>query len=258
MLTCSFCGKICKHANSLRNHQRCCKLNPDRIITYLEAHYKTDVRITCRKASNQYIKALESNLPKPIMSADTKRKIAETISRQSAEQWTHRRRQAHSAAMRKAVLDAPESYTASNVCGRVKIYEFNGSRFHGRWEVRVAEWLYQNHVVYERKMQPIPYFWKNSWHSYFPDFYLPKYDVFIEVKGYETDRDRCKWAFVPNLLVFKSKELKQIKKGIGMEALLVGGNELIIRQRKLIAGSSPAHTTNLANSSEEERLPYKQ
>lgn len=27
---CKFCGKICKNANSLRNHERLCKLNPER------------------------------------------------------------------------------------------------------------------------------------------------------------------------------------------------------------------------------------
>ena len=27
---CKFCGKACKNANSLRNHERLCKLNPNR------------------------------------------------------------------------------------------------------------------------------------------------------------------------------------------------------------------------------------
>jgi hypothetical protein len=26
---CKFCGKTCKNANSLRNHERLCKLNPN-------------------------------------------------------------------------------------------------------------------------------------------------------------------------------------------------------------------------------------
>ncbi len=29
---CKFCGKVCKNANSLRNHERLCKENPDRKI----------------------------------------------------------------------------------------------------------------------------------------------------------------------------------------------------------------------------------
>lgn len=27
---CKFCGKVCKNANSLRNHERLCKENPER------------------------------------------------------------------------------------------------------------------------------------------------------------------------------------------------------------------------------------
>jgi len=31
---CKFCGKLCKNANSLRNHERLCKANPDHQVTY--------------------------------------------------------------------------------------------------------------------------------------------------------------------------------------------------------------------------------
>lgn len=51
----------------------------------------------------------------------------------------------------------------------------------------------------------------NGWHLYFPDFYLPDYNLYVEVKGYETERDRCKWAVVKNLLTIKQKELIMIK-----------------------------------------------
>lgn len=31
---CKFCNKICKNSNSLRNHERLCKLNPDRQVSF--------------------------------------------------------------------------------------------------------------------------------------------------------------------------------------------------------------------------------
>ena len=31
--------------------------------------------------------------------------------------------------------------------------------------------------------------------------------------GYETERDRCKWSVVPNLIVIRNKEIKQIMNG---------------------------------------------
>ena len=36
MLFCRFCKKECKNDNSLRNHERLCKLNPDRQLTSYE------------------------------------------------------------------------------------------------------------------------------------------------------------------------------------------------------------------------------
>ena len=43
------------------------------------------------------------------------------------------------------------------------------------------------------------------------DFYLPDFDLFIEVKGYQTERDLQKWGSVKNLVVFKLDEIKKIK-----------------------------------------------
>jgi hypothetical protein len=40
-------------------------------------------------------------------------------------------------------------------------------------------------------------------------------DLYVEVKGYETDRDRAKWRDFPkNLRIIKEAEIKQIRQGI--------------------------------------------
>ena len=54
------------------------------------------------------------------------------------------------------------------------------------------------------------YEWNGGIHIYFPDFYLIDYDVYIEVKGYERERDRCKWKSLNNLIIIKKKEIKEI------------------------------------------------
>lgn len=56
--TCTFCGKVCKNQNSLRNHERLCKMNPERQETYLMKN-KDHAR------SNQFIKAKKLGLPIP-------------------------------------------------------------------------------------------------------------------------------------------------------------------------------------------------
>lgn len=68
---CKFCGKICKNANSLAQHEKRCKSNPNRIplapicIKGCRGH----------KGTNQYTKAKETGIPY-IISNETKQKLS--------------------------------------------------------------------------------------------------------------------------------------------------------------------------------------
>lgn len=172
---------------------------------------------------NQWTKAKETGIPYILSDASRKKmsvaSTKENYKRFSDEGFVTKFKES----MRNAVLNNPDSYTSSNVCGRVKIHEYNGEKFHGKWEVEVAKWLDRNNIKWDRKsIKPFSYFWKNGWHLYYPDFYLIDYDKYIEVKGYETERDRCKWAVVPNLIVLKKKEISLIMENkFGLEAHLV-------------------------------------
>jgi hypothetical protein len=59
-------------------------------------------------------------------------------------------------------------------------YEYNGVIFRSTWEARVAELLDFNNIkwLFEPKRFQI-----TKYVSYLPDFYIPKYHIFIEVKG---------------------------------------------------------------------------
>ena len=83
---CKFCGSEKKNGNSLRNHERLCKENPNRQFTYLEVH-ENEI-----KHSNQYIKAKENGVEivsklkgregafkGKCHSEETKKKISETM-----------------------------------------------------------------------------------------------------------------------------------------------------------------------------------
>lgn len=54
-MICQYCGKECKNSNSLKNHERLCKLNPNREISNW-VNYNNDKNA---KHSNRYIKAKE-------------------------------------------------------------------------------------------------------------------------------------------------------------------------------------------------------
>ena len=102
-----------------------------------------------------------------------------------------------------------------------KKFIYNGFELNGSWELLVAKWLDDNNIKWTNKVSPFKYIWNHDEHLYFPDFYLPQHNWYIEVKGYERDRDLCKWNVVPNLIVIKQKEIKEIKKGSYRLALIM-------------------------------------
>jgi hypothetical protein len=133
--------------------------------------------------------------------------------------WTPERRAEQSARMKQKVLENPDSYSKSNVSGRVKMYDVNAStgptKVKGTWELKVAEYLNNNNIRWTNNIEPYKYFWKKSWHLYFPDFLLLDSNTLIEVKGYETERDQSKWQSVDKkLIVIKKKDMLLLEKSI--------------------------------------------
>lgn len=116
-----------------------------------------------------------------------------------------------SESMRRAVEKFPESYGTSNR-GRTKRIDAHGVSFQGKWELQFFEWCLENKIQIIRPVQGFKYSW-NGARTYFPDFYLPNLDIYVEVKGYETERDSAKWRDFPHkLLVIRRKQIEQIKR----------------------------------------------
>ena len=133
--------------------------------------------------------------------------------------WTKEKRLEHSLKMKKIVDDNPESYSSKNVCGRVKTIKTidslgNETNCLGKWELLVIDYLNKNNIRWTNKIEEnFQYYWNESHHRYFPDFKLLDYDnVFIEVKGYERDRDKAKWEQFPHkLIIIKKEEIEKLK-----------------------------------------------
>lgn len=209
---CRYCGRVCKNPNSLRNHERLCKDNPDRQIiksNFIEWNRKRkELGIP---SLNQFTKARNDGKPIPVVSEETRRKISE---RATGRPLTDEHKKHISDGMKIAVSNNPEKYNTTNIHTRIKHFWYNGQWMDGTWELEFAKYLESENIEWIKNSKWFEYEWNGSRHKYFPDFYLPKYDRYVEVKGYERERDREKYKVVDGLIVVRLKEIERIRKGL--------------------------------------------
>lgn len=91
----------------------------------------------------------------------------------------------------------------------------NGNvKVHGTWELAYVKYLEFNNIKWERPKTGFKYNFsklKRGYGYYTPDFYLVEEDMWVEIKGYETEKDQAKWSQFPfKLKVLRCKELKEL------------------------------------------------
>lgn len=206
-LCCQYCQSLRKNSNSLRQHEIRCNKNSNKI--HIKGNTKKDLN---RVGSNQFTKAKRLGLPRPILSKESIIKSIETRRKNGTLNRTDIQKKRLSIAMKKAVENHPESYTSSNR-GRAKQIIYDNIKFTGQWEVDFYKWAKSQKLNPSRPKNGFKYIW-NGERTYFPDFYLSSLNVYVEVKGYETDRDRAKWnSFTQILCIVKKNEIKEIRNG---------------------------------------------
>ena len=199
-MNCQYCNRVAKSLNSNRQHEIRCKANPAGI------QVKPSYGMLGKKGANQYTYGA-------IMTDDVKAKLSIATSKQNAIYWGNPANKIkHSVAMKKAVERNPEAYSSSNR-GRTRQIIVDGIKLQGQWEVDFYLWAKDNGLNPKRPTESFTYEWDGT-RSYVPDFYIESLDTYVEVKGYETDRDRAKWLTFPKKLrIIKEAEIKQIRQG---------------------------------------------
>lgn len=203
MLLCKYCNKECKNDNSLRNHERLCKSNPNRQSTIVE----TDDFKLNHKRSNGAIKAkLEGR--EFIVSSETKKKISNQVVSRSSE-WNKENGKRISETVNEKVTNG--SWHTS-LAKHIHI-DYNGVDMHGNWELKYAIYLDASDIKWIKCKDSFPYEYKETLRKYTPDFYLIDTDEYIEIKGYKTEKDDAKWSQFPEdktLIVLMKEELIQL------------------------------------------------
>lgn len=209
-LCCSFCGRTALSTNSYQQHIMRCKLNPNAIQLPTAPRRKNPNRV----ANNQYTKAKALNQPVPQFTEQARAKLSSHMSERNKVYWTAENRAKHSRAMQNAVAARPLSYRGAHTAGKVKRYHIADMVVIGSWEKVFAEYCIEHNIAVTQPVTGFAYTFNNRQHRYFPDFYLPAYDLYVEVKGFETDRDKCKWEQFPHrLLILRESDISEIIKG---------------------------------------------
>jgi len=92
-----------------------------------------------------------------------------------------------------------EKQSLQNVGGRCKWYSVNGIKVQGTWERDVALKLSDMGIIWVKPSKSsfiIKYEMEGKIKSYTPDFYLPEFNIFLEIKGYWWGKDKEKMKCV--------------------------------------------------------------
>ena len=186
MFTCQHClEKKYEKILSLRNHERCCKTNPNRIVSRL-SQYNTEhnVKSAIRAAQG---KRLSERYKNGELTAHTTVHTEETKQRLSAV-----------AKERKF-----GGYVQGS--GRGKKGWYKGFFCDSSWELAYVVYCLEQDIDIKRNTEKRKYVWQGVVKNYIPDFIVQ--GAIVEIKGYQTEQWMAKLAANPDVTVLYAKDL---------------------------------------------------
>lgn len=163
---CKFCGSLCKNPNSLRNHERLCPKNPDRkYVSHTIGHTAWNKGKT--KDSDERIRGYAETFSKRYGGTEEGKKI---LSHPHSEEFKKKMREI---AFQRELGGWHTSKTV----------EYKGVKLDSKYEYEVAKNLDENHIEWKR---PSYLIWEDDdgiKHRYYPDFYLPEFNVYLDPKN---------------------------------------------------------------------------
>lgn len=145
-----------------------------------------------RNIKNQMSVSISAAQTGRIQTSETREKLSEVASQRHANGWDNK-----AGRCKKYIHESPIAGTVS---------------LDGTWELKVAQWLDANNYNWRRNTERFPYINpEGKPATYTPDFWVQEMNGFLEVKGYETELDRCKWQQFPEkLTVWKKDQIDKL------------------------------------------------
>lgn len=178
---CLLCKKICRGDRSLKSH-----------ITQMHSGDKDTSHRGRPAGTPSWNSGLSKDVDRRV--ADNGAAVSATLKRQINEGTFVPRKPGADFRQRLS-----EEQSLRNRGGRCKWFDVNGVSVQGTWEYAVALKLNELCIRWERRRTSdflIKYQMDGKPRSYAPDFYLPDFDVYLEIKGYWWGRDKEKMELV--------------------------------------------------------------
>lgn len=216
MFICKFCGRECKNDNSLRNHERLCKLNPNRQIIKNHNTINKDFNTTGFKWMNNGIISKMIN-PKDFekflsegwifgMDDNYKYKISKSLIGKSIgkcldEEKEKLRREKISKSMKNN-----NNWKFNKSRGIGKKGKYNGIYCDSTWELAYLVYHIENDLFIERCKLRYEYEIDGETHIYCPDFITD--NGIIEIKGYKDKKAIIKEKYFSEIKIISKLEIQ--------------------------------------------------
>lgn len=216
---CKYCNKICKNKNSLKQHEIRCKENSNRIPNTLGKYNKKG-----HPAWNKGLTKYDD--PRIAKYVNT---YKENLKLGKIKHWalglTKENDERINKIANKTKETIKEKINQNNwhiSFSKVRTQMYKGIKMMGCWEVEFAKLLDNKNIKWLYTTDKFDYRYNQEIHKYNPDFYLPEFDTYIEIKGYPTKRDYAKWSTsnIKNLNIFFGDDLLNL--GLNLDVKLKG------------------------------------
>jgi len=195
---CRFCSKLCKNDNSLRNHERLCKSNPN-YSENIKKHFCWPKGKPTWNAS---------------LTADTDERVKFTIQRavesQSIDRLNHPEKYTGRGKTTERELDRRNKLSTvakkrqfgglTEGSGRGKKGRYKGYYCDSTYELVWIIYNLDHGITFKRNTKAYIYEYNGKKHKYYPDFELEDKSL-VELKGYHTDLVDVKIAAVKDVSI---------------------------------------------------------
>ena len=197
---CQYCGKICKNANSLIQHEIRCKYNPNHIDVKIQPNL-----LNCTPWNKGLTKETDERIQKISETYHIKYKqglIQHSGGKASTPEKEDERKRKISKSMKESGCGGKRHGS-----GRGKKGWYKGIFCDSSWELAFVIYCLDHNLNIRRCEEKRTYLWNGEEHAYIPDFITD--EGVIEIKGYKTEQWIEKHKQNPDVKVLYEDDMKQ-------------------------------------------------